>query len=397
MRPKTVVVIGDGMADFRLDELGGRTPLEAARKPAMDNLARRGVMGLAWNVPAHLPAGSDVAIMSIMGYDPEKNFTGRGPLEAASMGISVAPDETVFRCNVINTDGPTLIDYSAGHISSDEAAELIDALNEKLGRGGLRFHPGIMYRHIMVVRGDFARVQTFAPHDHMNDPWEEFTPAGEGAAALVELIRESEAVLDAHPVNHRRRAAGKRTANRIWPWGGGAMPQFEKYHARFGLTGNVISAVDLVDGIGVLAGLPPIKVEGATGLVDTNYEGKLRAALGALEERDFACVHIEGCDEAAHDGNLKLKIMGIERIDERIVAPLVEGLEKFDDYTILITPDHATPIPLRTHNHDPVPFIIYRKGGAAAPSGRVYSEREAAATGVEFRRGCELMPALLKM
>lgn len=397
MSAKIAVVIGDGMADFALDELGGRTPLEVADKPAMDELARRGIQGMAWNVPAHLPAGSDVAIMSIMGYDPEKHFTGRGPLEAASMGLAMGPGQTVFRCNVINVDGPTLVDYSSGHISSEEAAELIGALDEKIGSDTVEFHPGISYRHILIIDGDFSRVETFAPHDHMDEPWEKYLPRGEGADALVELIRESAAVLDGHPVNRKRREAGKRAANLIWPWGGGTMPQIESCEKRYGLTGAVISAVDLVMGLGVLAGLRPIEVEGATGLVDTNYEGKLEAAITALEIMDFVCLHLEGCDEAAHEGDIKLKIRGIEEIDRRIVGPLLEALEKFDDYRLLVTPDHATPIPLRTHNWDPVPFIVYRKGGVEKPSEMIYSEAKARQTGVEFRRGCELMPYLLKL
>jgi 2,3-bisphosphoglycerate-independent phosphoglycerate mutase len=379
------------------------------------------MLGMAWNVPAGMDPGSDVAIMSILGYDPVVNFTGRGPLEAASIGVQVSPDETVFRCNLIHVDGEILRDYSSGHIPTAQAAEIIKTLDRELGSPDTRFlvgsngfqqettrqilgtseviHfiPGISYRHILIFKGDYGTVRCFPPHDHIGESWEKFLPKGKDSESLVQLIRNSQTVLESHPVNRKRQKKGKTTANLIWPWSGGKSPQIESYQTLFGLGGAVISAVDLVRGLGVLAGLDSIIVEGATGLVDTNYEGKLQAALRSLEDGDIVFIHLEGCDEASHMGDVDLKIRGIEQIDSRIVKPLLEELKTYDDYKILFMPDHATPIPLRTHNHDPVPFLIYRKGGVENPSGRDFTEKAARQTGFEFRHGFELMPYFLSL
>ncbi|MEW6202704.1 MAG: cofactor-independent phosphoglycerate mutase [bacterium] len=392
---KYAVVIGDGMADFPLEILGGRTPLEAARKPNIDALSREGILGMTWNVPSGMDPGSDVAIMSILGYDPVANFTGRGPLEAASIGIRAAADETVFRCNIINVNGDILNDYSSGHIPTAQAAEIIHTLDSGFGSDSIHFIPGISYRHILILKGDYSRVKCFPPHDHMGEPWEKFLPQGEGAEILIQLIRDSQQILESHPVNARRRNRGHKSANLIWPWGGGKMQLLESYRERYKLRGAVISAVDLARGLGVLAGLDSIIVEGATGMVDTNYEGKLQSALNTLEDGDIVFIHLEGCDEASHIGDVDLKVRGIEQIDSRIIKPLIEGLKIYDDFKILFMPDHATPIPLRTHNRDPVPFLIYRKSGVESPSGREFTEKAAHQTGVEFRKGFELMPFFL--
>ncbi|MEW5946034.1 MAG: cofactor-independent phosphoglycerate mutase [bacterium] len=387
---KYVIVIGDGMADYPLEELGGRTPLEAARKPAIDALSREGMLGLAWNVPQEMAPGSDVAIMSIMGYDPVKKFTGRGPLEAASMGVEAGEDETVFRCNLVSVAGGVLRDYSSGHITTEEARALIAALDAELGSDEARFYPGISYRHILVAKGRFDGVRCFPPHDHVGEPWEEYLPRGAGAEFLVRLMNSSRTVLESHPVNAARAGAGMPPANMVWFWGGGTAPALEGYGERFGVRGSVVSAVDLVRGIGVLVGLDPVAVEGATGLVETNYEGKVGAALAALETGDLAVVHLEGCDEASHMGDAGLKVRGIEELDRRVVRPLLDAAGRFGDYKILLTPDHATPIPVRTHTRDPVPFAIYGSGVAGRPSGLSFTERNASATGVEFREGHRL-------
>ncbi len=394
-KKKIMVIIGDGMSDLPIDSLGGRTPIEAAETPNMDAAAREGILGLTHNVPDGMPPGSDVAIMSIMGYDPKVCHTGRGPIEAASIGVEIKPGQTAFRCNIINIDGDILADYSSGHIETAEAGELIDALQAELGGAGVEFHRGVSYRHLLLIDGDFSGVRTHPPHDHLNARWSDWLPSGPGAERLLDIIAKSQAVLADHSVNRRRVSQGRVPANSAWPWSGGKAPDMPRYSEKYGLSGAAISAVDLVQGLGVLAGLNVIKVPGATGLVDTNYDGKVAAALDAIEKYDIVILHLEGPDEAANVGDRELKIEGIRRLDSLVVGPLAERMRKFDDYALLVLPDHPTPIKVRTHTADPVPFVaLATRLPFNAPRAAAFSEREAAATGLVISAGHTLLGLL---
>ena len=356
---KYVVVLGDGMADYPVDTLGGRTPLEAADKPCMNSLADRAVSyGLVQTTVRHLPAGSDVANLSVMGYDPERYYTGRGPLEAASMGVKLRPGDTAFRCNLITADD-SIDDYSAGHITTAEARELMTFLDSRLGREGLRFYPGVSYRHLLVIDGCPSGIECTPPHDVVGQPVKDHLPRGSGSEAIIRLIAASRELLPDHPVNRKRVAAGKRPANSIWPWGQGRTPSMTTFREKYGLDGAMISAVDLLKGIGVMAGLEVIEVPGATGYLDTDYGAKARYALESLEHNDFVFVHVEAADEMSHEGRLADKIRAIEDLDEKLVRPLFDGLGRFGEFRLMVLPDHPTPLATRTHAYDPVPYIIY--------------------------------------
>jgi len=317
---KCVVVVGDGMADYPLDELGGKTPLQVARKPNMDRVAREGRSGLLESIPEGMQAGSDVAILSILGYDPVRHYTGRGPIEAAALGVMLGRGDVAFRCNLVTLEGGVMVDYSAGHISNDEAKALIEALNEELGGGMVKFYSGVSYRNILVVSGvNFDGVECTPPHDITGMKVDDYLPRGEGSELLLELIERSWRVLEGHPVNARRIREGKRAANSIWPWGQGRRPDLQSFEERFGVRGAIISAVDLVRGLGVLTGLRVVNVPGATGYYDTNYAGKGEYALRALESVDFVLVHVEAPDEAGHAGDIENKVKAIEKIDSEIL------------------------------------------------------------------------------
>ncbi|MGE5528475.1 MAG: cofactor-independent phosphoglycerate mutase [Patescibacteria group bacterium] len=375
---KYAIIVGDGMADRPVPEIGGRTPLEAADTPHLDALAARGRLGTAVTIPAAAPeAGSDVGNLSILGYDPLRHACGRGPLEAANMGIELGSEDTAFRCNLVTRDGDRMADYSAGHISSEEAGELIKAVNEKLGGGGIEFYPGVSYRHLMVWRRGPAGAVCHPPHDFSGGSMAAHWPSGPGAEALGGLIRASWAVLDSHPVNLARAARGEAPANSIWFWGQGRAPRLETIPARFGLAGVVISAVDLVNGLGRLAGLTPVRVPGATGYLDSNLAGKAAAALQALADHDLAYVHVEAPDEASHEGSLVNKIKAIELFDAGIVGPIVQGLKSLGPHRVLVMPDHYTPLEARTHTREPVPFVVY-DSEKEGPGGRAFNEAEAA-------------------
>jgi 2,3-bisphosphoglycerate-independent phosphoglycerate mutase len=392
---KILVLIGDGMADHPIDRLGNRTPLEAVETPNMDELARTGAVGITRNVPDGMEPHSDVAIMSIMGYDPAECYNGRGPLEAASIGVDIKPGETAFRCNLITIDGDIISDYSGGHIETKDSGELIRDLKANLDGDSVSFHHGVSFRNLLVVRGDFSGIVTPAPHDHLNEPWEKYLPSGPGQEQLRDLFSRARKILENHPMNERRKREGHAPANAIWPWSGGGRPKMDTYLDKFGLTGNVISAVDLVQGLGVLAGLTPIKVPGATGMVDTNYEGKVAAAIEAMEKVDFVLVHIEGIDEAAHMADLELKMEGIRRFDKLVVGPLAERLRRFEEYLLLILPDHPTPVELRTHTNKPVPFIALSPSLQKVPSVSGFSEHIAESTGIFEKHGHNLLATLL--
>jgi 2,3-bisphosphoglycerate-independent phosphoglycerate mutase len=357
---KLVVLLGDGMADLPLAALQGRTPLQAAIKPNMDRLARQGRSGLAKTVPEGFPPGSDVANLSVMGYPPSRHYTGRAPLEAAAMGVALCEADIAFRCNFVTIENGIMKDYSAGHITSEESCELIEALQPLMP--DRRLYAGVSYRNLLVLKAGANAVCT-PPHDISDQPVAKHLPRGPDSPLLIRLMEAAQPVLARHPVNERRIAAGKRPANAIWLWGQGPAPAMPSFAEKYGLTGAMISAVDLLKGIGRYAGLIVIDVPGASGTIDTNYEGKVHATLEALKRCDFVYLHIEAPDEAGHEGNVELKVRAIELFDKLVVGPVVDGLEESgQDWRVLLLPDHATPISIKTHSSDPVPFTIAGKG-----------------------------------
>ena len=396
---KYIVLLGDGMSDKKLDELGGKTPLQVAMTPHMDYMAKRGRMGLARTVPEGYAPGSDVANLSVFGYDPRTCYTGRSPLEAASIGVELGPDDVAFRVNLVHLHphgGKIFMqDYSAGHISDGEGKELLMALQDELGNEEFQFYPGVGYRHLMVWRGGEDRMTVTPPHDITGQEVAEYLPRGEGAERLIYLMNASQMVLCNHPQYKKRATDNKLPANSVWFWGQGKAPKMVSYRERFGLTGAVISAVDLIRGIGVYAGLEIVKVEGATGYVNTNYRGKADAALTALEKVDYVYLHVEAPDEASHSGNLQEKITAIERFDEMVVGPILAGIEKLGAYRILCMPDHPTPVKLMTHTAAPVPFIIYSGETEEKPLQSGYDEESAKATGLTLDDGFRLMEILM--
>jgi 2,3-bisphosphoglycerate-independent phosphoglycerate mutase len=354
---KYIVLVGDGMADFPLPELGDLTPLQAANTPNMDFIAKHGRNGVAKTVPETMPPGSDVANLSIMGYDPVRYYSGRGPLEAASIGVPLEKDDIAFRCNLITEKDGLLIDYSAGHISSEEARTLIEAVDSELAND-CRFHAGVSYRHLLVMKGGQEAVCT-PPHDVVGQSVDDIIPHGKDSDILIDLIRSSKHILQDHEVNLKRKKYGKNMANLIWPWGQGKALNMPNFRELYGITGSVISAVDLLKGIGKSAGLDIIEVPGATGYLDTNFSGKAAFALDSLKERDFVFVHVEAPDEASHMGNIEAKIKAIEDFDEKVVGGMLNELGGYREYRILVLPDHPTPIPIKTHTREPVPFALY--------------------------------------
>jgi len=366
---KHIIILGDGMSDRPIASLGGRTPLMVASKPSIDALCARGRCGLFETVPPGLPPGSAVANLAVLGYDPVETFSGRGVLEAASMGVDLDPDDIAMRCNLICIENGRIRNHSAGHISTEEATELLRTLSSELGSDIVHFHPGVSYRHLVVLKKGSDLFECTPPHDA---PGQLFEPlmvkplaeeGNETVDLLNSLILQSQQILADHPVNLRRIEQGKDPANSIWFWSAGRKPRMKTMKELYGINGAVISAVDLVKGLGVCAGLDIIEVEGATGLYDTNYEGKAEAAVKALEDHDFVYVHVEATDEAGHEGDVDLKIRTIEYLDQRLVRYIMEETSRMDEeVAIAITPDHGTPCEVRTHVHDPVPFVICRPG-----------------------------------
>jgi 2,3-bisphosphoglycerate-independent phosphoglycerate mutase len=395
---KYILLVMDGATDYPLPDLDGKTPLEAARTPQLDRLAEAGRIGSCLTVPDHLYVGSDVANMAIFGYDPEKYYTGRGPIEAASLRAPLNERDVVYRCNLISTDGETMLDFSGGHVSTEEARALIQLLADRLGGRKLTFYPGLSYRHLMAWRDGDPAQKTTPPHDIMNQPIADYLPTGEKEEVLRQLMWDAYELLDRHEINRIRREEGKLPANMIWLWGQGFAPRLESFAARFGRPGAVIAAVDLIRGIGYLAGLQVIDVPGATGYLDTNYKGKGEAAVEALNRLDVAIVHVEAPDEAGHNGDFEAKIEAIERIDADVVATLREGLNAMEqDWRLMVLPDHATPVSLRTHARGPVPFLLY--DSRARPSGPrlPFDERGLQETKFHIERGEDLMPLLLEV
>lgn len=363
---KYLLIIGDGMADYPVDALNGKTPLQVANKPNMDALASKGRSGILRTIPEDMEPGSDIANLSVLGYSPKKYYTGRGPLEAASRGIHLSKDDIAFRCNLITEENGVLVDYSAGHITNDEASELMKSVRDNLGKPGeIDFHAGVSYRHLLILRGRSYSDDLLCtpPHDVVGAEISKVlpkakTPVAEFTATLLnKMIWDSKKILEEHPVNVNRTALGKRPGTMIWPWGHGKKPNIPTLRERYGISGAVISAVDLIKGIGVYAGMKIIDVPGATGFYDTNYEGKADYALKALENYDMVLIHVEAPDEAGHSGDYEQKIRTIENLDKRLIGRLLDNLK--EECAIAVLPDHPTPIEVRTHTKDPVPFTIY--------------------------------------
>ncbi len=367
---KYIIILGDGMADEPIASLGNKTPLQAAKKPNIDKLADMGRCGVLHTVPNGYPPGSEIANLAVLGYDIPKVFEGRGSLEAASMGIAINKKEMAMRVNLICVEDEKIKNHSAGHISNEEATELIQFLNKELGDDFVKFFPGISYRHLMIVKDGVKNLKCTPPHDVPGAPFKDVMVKAEKEEAqatadlLNNLILRSQELLKDHPINLKRIAEGKDPANSIWPWSPGYRPRMETLLDTYDFrNGAVISAVDLIKGIGIYAGLKSIDVEGATGLYDTNYEGKAQAAIDALKESDFVFLHIEASDEAGHEGDADLKVKTIEYLDSRVVGPIYEEVSKWEEpVTIAVLPDHPTSCKTKTHTSDPVPFIIYRPG-----------------------------------
>ena len=397
---KYVIVIPDGCADEPVAELGNLTPLQAAKLPNMDRVAKSGVVGLSNNVPPSLTPASDVATLSLFGYDPLRFYTGRAPLETAAMGIHLGPNDWAIRCNLVYTPDGHMRDFTAGHISSEDGAPLIKALQHELGGremggGTLEFHPGVQYRNILVWRSNAEAsplngTRAQAPHDIPDKPVADYLPQGPGAEILVALMEASKPILAAHPVNAKRIAEGKKPATQVWLWGHGKAPRMEPFAQVYGGRGAIISAVDLVRGVGVLVGWHRIDVPGATGYLDTNYANKGRYAIEALGAFDLVCVHVEAPDEASHEGKAAEKVKALEQIDEHIVGPLLDALPRYGEYRILVEPDHRTTLATRAHAYGSVAFAACGTGITPDAAER-YDEPTAATTGLSFDPGWHLM------
>lgn len=375
---KHIIILGDGMADHPVERLGGKTLLQYADTPYMDLLARKGKTGRLMTIPDGFHPGSEVANTSILGYDLNKVYEGRGPLEAASIGYNMSPEDLALRCNLITLSDGIIKNHHGGHLTTEEGTTLIKYLNEKLGNEYIQFIPGIQYRHLLIIKGGSKHIICAPPHDHPNEAWRPLLIKAENenkedgrlspqetANLLNELIIKSQKLLTTHPFNLQRKDKQNDIANSIWPWGGGYRPQMRTLSEMFPQvhSGSVISAVDLIRGIGYYAGLEIIKVKGATGLANTNYEGKVEAALKQLREKDFVFLHIEASDEAGHDGDLQLKLQTIENLDHRAIEPIYNEVKKWDEpVCIAVLPDHPTPVEIRTHVKEPVPFLIWHPG-----------------------------------
>ncbi|GER92981.1 cofactor-independent phosphoglycerate mutase [hot springs metagenome] len=378
---KYVVLIGDGMADRPIDELGGLTPLKKASTPNMDKIAQKGIIGSVRTIPEGMHPGSDVANLSILGYNPAKYYTGRAPLEAASIGVMLNENDVAYRCNLVtlkfdkDRTHAVMDDYSSGHITTEEAKELIEAVRVGLGSDDIKFYPGVSYRHLMVWENGSVNIECVPPHDILEKEITDYLPIGERDEVLRGLMRKSVDILEGHPVNKERLKNGKKPANSIWLWGHGKRPNMPTYKERYGLKGALVSAVDLTKGLGIYAGFEILKVPGVTGWLDTNYVGKAEYALNALKDVDFVYIHVESPDEAGHSGNHKDKIRAIEDFDRLVVGAVMKGLkDRFKDYRILLMPDHATPIKVRTHTNEPVPFVIYDSRNERNNKGISYDE-----------------------
>lgn len=397
---KYIVVLMDGAADTPVEELGGKTPLETAKKPTIDSFASKGEMGMVKTVPQNLPPGSDVANLAVFGYDPQKYYTGRSPLEAMSMRVHLELSDTTFRANLVylseeeeNYEDKTMVDYSSDEITTEEAKELIKAVNDALKTEEYEFFSGISYRHLLVWHNKENKFSLTPPHDISDRKITEYLPKDE---VLLSLMKKSYDILKDHPVNAKRRERGLRPANSVWIWGNGTKPNLDTYDEKFGINGSVVSAVDLIKGIGVCAGLEVIEVEGATGNVHTNFDGKAQAAIDSLKSgADFVYVHLEAPDEAGHRREVENKVKSIELIDEKIVAPIANALKADgEDFAMLIMPDHPTPLAIRTHSRDAIPYVIYNSKNEIGGEVRQYTEKEAEKTGIFISEGYKIIEKL---
>ncbi len=375
---KYIVLVGDGMADKPLRELGGKTPLQKAFTPNMDRIAAEGTPGKVRTIPRDMHPGSDVANLSILGYDPAEFYSGRAPLEAASIGVSLGENDIAYRCNLVTlrSDGSRKImeDYSSGHITTEEAKELMREIETQLGSDEVRFYPGVSYRHLMVWANGPSGLECVPPHDILGKDIADFLPVGSGSEKIRKIMSDSVKVLENHPVNRDRTKNGKNPANSIWLWGQGKKPALPSFREKYSLDGALISAVDLTRGLGICAGFEILQVPGITGYIDTNYRGKAEAALRALEKKDFVYVHVEAPDEAGHSGKYKDKIRAIEDFDALVVGTILHDAGNLGDYRILLLPDHPTPIELRTHTGDPVPFAIFDSRNRKKNRGMEFNE-----------------------
>ncbi|MBN1392952.1 MAG: cofactor-independent phosphoglycerate mutase [Sedimentisphaerales bacterium] len=392
---KYVIIVPDGAADEPLEELGGKTVLEAAETPNMDKVSTQGRIGMVRTVPPGIEPGSDVAQMSLLGYDPLKFYTGRAPIEAVARNIQLAPNDWVFRCNLVTLCDGKMEDHSAGHISTEEGSKLVADLNEHLGGEKFRFYAGVSYRHLLVFRDADFDVKTYPPHDYIGTAVDKILPRGKGAEVLIDLIVRSQQLFVNHDINKVKKDLGENQVSSIWLWGQGKKARMESFEKRFGLRGAAITAVDLVRGLAMLIGFDLINVPGATGFVDTNYEGKAAAAIEALNKYDIVFIHIEAPDEAGHNGNIELKKKAIEQIDKHIVGPVFEALQRYEKWRILVLPDHPTPISKRAHSAGPVPFAMAGTGVKGVLIAN-FSEINAEKSGFRIENGFELMEYFLK-
>ena len=400
---KYIVILGDGMADQPVPELNQKTPLQCAVKPNIDFLASHGETGMVKTIPQGIPPGSDAANLSVMGYNPKEFYTGRSPLEAISMGIDMAPTDVAFRCNLVTLSDEeayadkTMIDYSSDEISTEEARQLIAAIDTSFRTDSITYYPGISYRHCMTWKRGPVGLGLTPPHDILEKKIGDYLPKGEHGSFLLDMMVKSSEILKDHPVNKARIERGLRPATSIWLWGEGKKPAIPKFQDKYGLKGSVISAVDLIKGIGLCAGMKSIDVEGATGNIHTNFLGKTQAALKELESgQDFVYIHIEAPDECGHRHEVENKVKSIEIIDDLVAGTLRKELEKFDDYRILVLPDHPTPLVLRTHTSDPVPYIIYQKSKTLSSPVSGYDEIQGAKSGIFLQDGYTLMDRFIK-
>ncbi len=390
-----MIIIPDGAADEQMEQLGGKTIFEAADKPNIDKICRVGTQGVVRTIPDGLRPGSDVAMMSVLGYNPSDYYSGRAPIEAAAQNIPLTPQDWVFRCNLVTICDGKMADHSAGHISNEEAAKLIAELNHKLGGSNIKFYPGVSYRHLCVINGIEFDVRTEPPHDIIGQCAEKYLPRGKNAEFLIELMTKSQLLFAEHEINAIRRDLGENPASSIWLWGQGKQAFMESFHKRFGLKGTAITAVDLVRGLAKLIGFDLIAVKGATGFIDTNYQGKAAAAIDALNKYDIVLVHVEAPDEAGHAGSWDIKRKAVELIDLHVVGPILDALQKFDKWRILVMPDHATPIATRSHSGEPVPFAM-AGAGIGGMLHEPFSEANAARTGFVIEHGHELIEYFIK-
>ena len=395
---KYIVLLGDGMSDNPLESHEGKTPLQIADTPLMDMLAQKGEIGLSKTIADGMDPGSDVANLSVMGYDPNKYYTGRSPIEAASIGVPLSDTDVAFRCNLVTFDkneGNLIMnDYSAGHITTDDALIVINSLKQELDTDEIKFYPGVSYRHLMVWKNGKDGMKTIPPHDISDKEIAGHLPTGEGSSKILELMEKSQKILPGLEINKLKITRGEKPVSSIWLWGQGKKLEIPSFSSKYGISGSVISAVDLIKGLGLSAALDSIDVPGATGYLDTNYQGKVDAAFQALEKSDFVYLHVEAPDEASHKGSFDEKIKAIEDFDSKVVAKVIKGLEeKFDDYSVMVMPDHPTPLSIKTHASDPVPYIIYssKDKEKAGRDSIGYNESDAAASGVFIEKGWELM------